>query len=40
MLSAVKENIQKVLDVKERKLNSLKEKIVFNWVEDHGQGSV
>ena len=39
-LSAVKEKSQEVLDAKERKLNSLKENNVFNWVEDHGQHSV
>ena len=33
-----KENIQYVLDAKERDLNSLRE-YVFNWTEDHGQFS-
>ena len=37
MLSAVKENSQKILDAEERELNSLKDKNVLNCVEDHVQ---
>ena len=40
MLSAVKENSQEVFDAKERQLNSLKDNIVFSWVENYGQDSV
>ena len=35
-----KKNSQKVLDAKERELNSLKDSNVFNWAEDYGEDSV
>ena len=40
MLAAAKENTEGVLDGRERELNSLSYKNVFNLVEDHGQDSV
>ena len=40
MLSAVKEYCIKVLDAKEREFNSSEDNYVFNWVENHDQGSV
>ena len=40
MLSAVKEYCINILDAKEREFNSLEDNYVFNWVENHDQGSV